>query len=29
MLTTHQPIGMESVRRYSLVDSSDGEALDA
>jgi heme exporter protein A len=27
MLTTHQPIGMESVRRYSLVDSSDGEAL--
>jgi heme exporter protein A len=29
MLTTHQPIGMESVRRYSLVDSSYGEALDA
>jgi len=29
MLTTHQPIRMESVRRYSLVDSSDGEALDA
>ena len=29
MLTTHQPIGMESVRRFSLVDSSDGEALDA
>jgi len=29
MLTTHQPIGMESVRRYSLVDSPDGEALDA
>ena len=29
MLTTHQPIGMESVRRYSLVDCSDGEALDA
>jgi heme exporter protein A len=29
MLTTHQPIGMEFVRRYSLVDSSDGEALDA
>ena len=27
MLTTHQPIGMESVRRYSLVDSSYGEAL--
>ena len=29
MLTTHQPIRMESVRRYSLVDSSYGEALDA
>jgi heme ABC exporter, ATP-binding protein CcmA len=29
MLTTHQPIGMESVRRYSLVDFSYGEALDA
>ena len=29
MLTTHQPIGMESVRRYSLVDVSYGEALDA
>ena len=29
MLTTLQPIGMEFVRRYSLVDSSDGEALDA
>jgi len=24
MLTTHQPIGMEPVRRYSLVGSSVG-----